>query len=160
MRDLVLAVVVFAAVPFMFRFPWVGVIYWTWFSLMNPHRLAYGFAYSFPFAQVIALATMAGVLFTKDPRQMKGGAATVTLMLFVLFICFTTFFALVPDQATPMLDRILKIQLLTFVALLVLYRKDHVMWLVWTVAGSIGYYAIKGGLFTLVTLLGCSHSVD
>ena len=37
-------------------------------------------------------------------------------------------------------------------ALTLLFRKDHVLALIWVVAGSIGFYAIKGGLFTIATL--------
>ena len=50
-----------------------------------------------------------------------------------------------------MLERVLKIQLFTFVGLLVLYRRIHVIALIWVLALSIGYYGVKGGLFTLLT---------
>ena len=65
---------------------------------------------------------------------------------------FTTFLALVPDSAWPMLERTVKIQVGTLLALTLLYRKDHVLALIWVVAGSIGFYAIKGGIFTIATL--------
>ena len=65
---------------------------------------------------------------------------------------FTTFFALVPDRAWPMLERAVKVQVGTLLALMLLYRKDHVLALIWVIAGSIGFYAIKGGIFTIATL--------
>ena len=65
---------------------------------------------------------------------------------------FTTSFALVPDRAWPMFERAIKVQVGTLLALVLLYRKDHVLALMWVVAGSIGFYAIKGGIFTIATL--------
>ncbi len=50
-----------------------------------------------------------------------------------------------------MLERVLKIQLFTFVGLLVLYKRIHVIALIWVLVLSIGYYGVKGGLFTLLT---------
>lgn len=152
MRDLLILAIIFAGIPFILTRPWIGVIYWVWISVMNPHRLAWGFAHDFPVAQVIAIATLVGLFLTKEPRQMKGGGAAWVLLAFILYTCVTTAFSLVPDQAVPMLERVLKIQALTFVALLALHKREHVLWMVWMIALSVGYYAIKGGLFTIATL--------
>jgi probable O-glycosylation ligase (exosortase A-associated) len=51
-----------------------------------------------------------------------------------------------------MFERAIKVQVGTLLALVLLYRKDHVLGLMWVVAGSIGFYAIKGGIFTIATL--------
>jgi probable O-glycosylation ligase (exosortase A-associated) len=152
MRDLLLLAVIVGGIPFILRSPWIGVIFWAWVSVMNPHRLAWGFAYDLPIAQIVAAATVLGMFLTKDDRRFKGGAAAWVLLAFVLWMVFTTQFALVPSQASPMLERVLKIQLLNFVALLLLYRREHVHWLVLIVTLSIGFYAVKGGAFTLATL--------
>ncbi|HAY29062.1 MAG TPA: putative O-glycosylation ligase, exosortase A system-associated, partial [Candidatus Accumulibacter sp.] len=57
MRDLLLVGIFLAVLPFALRHTWIGVLLWTWLSLMNPHRLTFGFAYDAPFA-----ATAAGVI--------------------------------------------------------------------------------------------------
>ena len=41
MRDLLISAVVFGALPFIFRSPWLGILMFTWLGLMNPHRLAF-----------------------------------------------------------------------------------------------------------------------
>ena len=46
----------------------------------------------------------------------------------------------------------MKIQLGTLLVLTLLYSKEHVRALIWVIAGSIGFYAVKGGIFTLLTL--------
>ena len=45
----------------------------------------------------------------------------------------------------------MKIDLMVLVALVVIYSKKHIVMLTWILAGSIGFYGIKGGLFTLAT---------
>jgi probable O-glycosylation ligase (exosortase A-associated) len=61
----------------------------------------------------------------------------------------TLLFALDINEALPMWERVMKIQLMVFVALYLLHSKQHVQVLIWVVAGSIAVFGIKGGLFTL-----------
>lgn len=150
-RDFIVFAVVLGGLPFILRRPWIGVMYWVWIGLMNPHRESWGLAYSFPFAQLVAIVTLIAVVFSKEPRSFKGGGAAWALFLFMVWTWVTTAFALVPDEAWKMLDRVFKIQLFTFVALVVLYRRQHVQWLAATIVGSIGYFSVKGGAFTLAT---------
>jgi probable O-glycosylation ligase (exosortase A-associated) len=157
LRDLLIFAAIFGVVPFALWRPWIGVLLWVWLSLMNPHRLAWGAAYDFPFAQVIAVVTLVGLLVSREPIRWKGGAPAAVLLLFVGWTCVTTLFALVPAAAEPMLARFLKIQLFTFVALLVLYTSKHVIALVWIFVLSIGYYGVKGGAFTIFS--GGQHRV-
>ena len=37
----------------------------------------------------------------------------------------------------------------TFLALFTLYKREHVTWLVLIIVVSIGFYGVKGGVFTL-----------
>lgn len=150
LRDIAVFLIVVIGIPYIVRRPAIGVMYWVWISLMNPHRQAYGLAYSFPFAMLIAGLTLVGIFATKEPKQMKGGAPAVVLLLFLCLMCVTTATALEPEAANAMLERVLKIQVFTFVSLFVLSKREHVLWLVATIAVSIGYYGVKGGLFTLL----------
>jgi probable O-glycosylation ligase (exosortase A-associated) len=152
MRDVLLVAFMAVALPLMMWRPAWGALGWVWFGIMNPHRLTWGFATTIPFAWAIGIVTVIGAVFSKDPKRLKGGLATGILLAFVAYMVFTTFFALAPLKAWPMLERTVKIQVGTLLALTLLYRKDHVIALVWVVAGSIGFYAIKGGLFTIATL--------
>ena len=50
MRDILIFLIVgMGGIPLILRNPAVGIGYGVWISLMNPHRAAWGFAYSFPF---------------------------------------------------------------------------------------------------------------
>lgn len=149
LRDIAIFLIVAIGIPFILRNPAVGIFYWVWLSLMNPHRAAWGFAYSFQFAFVVAVTTVIALFLTKEPRQFKGGAAGWILLAFVVWMCFTTLFALEPVGAIRMLERVVKIMFVTFLALLVLYKREHVMWLMVIITFSVGFYGVKGGIFTL-----------
>jgi probable O-glycosylation ligase (exosortase A-associated) len=149
-RDALVFFAVFAAIPFILRRPVIGIFVWVWLGLMNPHRLTWGPAYDFPFAQMVAIVTLIALVFSREPKQMKGGAATAVLICFVLWTCVTTAFALVPESAVPMLERVVKIQFVTILALFLLYKKEHVITLMWVIVLSIGYFSVKGGMFTII----------
>jgi probable O-glycosylation ligase (exosortase A-associated) len=151
MRDLVLAAFLFGSVPVILWRPAVGVFLWTWVSLMNPHRLTWGFAYDYAFGQLIAIATLIGMLLSTEPKRLPVTPVTVVLFLMVLWMNVTTLFAFdIGSEALPTWERVMKIQLMVFVALYLLYSKQHVQVLIWVVAGSIAFYGIKGGVFTLL----------
>ena len=49
LRDLFVFAAVFGTLPFVLRKPYIGIYLWSWLGYMNPHRLAWGLAYDFPF---------------------------------------------------------------------------------------------------------------
>jgi putative inorganic carbon (HCO3(-)) transporter len=149
MRDLALALFLFGSVPFILWRPTYGVFLWVWVSIMTPHRLTWGFAYDLRFAQVIAVATLIGIFFSKEPKRLPVTPVTAVLFLFVLWMNVTTLFAFDTAASLTMWERVMKIQLMVFVALYLLYSKQHVQILIWILAGSVAFFAIKGGLFTL-----------
>jgi probable O-glycosylation ligase (exosortase A-associated) len=151
MRDLVLAAFLFGSVPFILWRPSIGVLLWVWVSVMNPHRLAYGFAHDFPFAQLVAIATLLGMVFSQQPKHLPVRPVTVVLFAMAVWMNVTTFFALPEANALPMWERVMKIQLMIFVTLALLHSKQHVQILVWVMAGSVAFYSVKGGLFTLAS---------
>ncbi len=65
MRDIALTTVIFGLLPFVFARPWFGILLWTWVGLMNPHKLTFGFAYNFPFAEVIGIVTIIAIILVE-----------------------------------------------------------------------------------------------
>lgn len=154
MRDLLVTAIVLGALPLVFRHAWVGVLLWTWISIMNPHRLAWGFAYNAPFAAIAAGATLIALITSKDPIRLPRSPTVKTLILFIAWMAITTAFALYPGDSLTQLNKILKIQLMTLVALAVLHEKAHIQLFVWTNVLSLGFYGVKGGLYTIQTAGG------
>lgn len=150
MRDLIITLIVLGSVPFILRRPALGAIMYVWLSIMNPHRLAWGFAHDFPFAMIVAVATVLGLLFRDERWAIPWKAPSVLLLLFTLWMCVTTLFALAPDLAYPQWWRVMKIMVMIFVVLIALNERKHIDWLVWALVISLGFYGVKGGIFTLV----------
>jgi probable O-glycosylation ligase (exosortase A-associated) len=157
MRDLIITMIVFGAVPFMLTRPYVGIMVWSWLGYMNPHRLTWGFAYNFPFVQVAALCTLASLFINKEPKRFPWTTTTILWLSWVAWMAFTTLFAQVPEDANAELIRSIKIQMMVLITYLVIRNKHQLNMLIWTIVVSLGFFGTKGGAFTLAT--GGSHMV-
>jgi probable O-glycosylation ligase (exosortase A-associated) len=146
-RDLLVTLIVFVALPFALARPWTGILLWSWLGYMNPHRLSWGFAYDFPFAQAAAIATLVGLAFTRDRRGLPLNGVTTTWLLFLAWMTLTTFVALNPEDAWPGWEKVMKIQLFTLLTIFLIRTRERVLALVWVIALSLGFYGVKGGLF-------------
>ncbi|VAX05410.1 hypothetical protein MNBD_ALPHA03-793, partial [hydrothermal vent metagenome] len=91
MRDAIVTLIVFGAIPFVLIKPYIGVYVWSWLSYMNPHRFAWGFAYNMPFAAVTAGALIIGFFFTKDKNKFPVTSVTVVWLIFLFWITLSTF---------------------------------------------------------------------
>ena len=151
MRDLLVALLVFGAIPWIFARPYIGALVYAWLGLMNPHRLTWGFAYSFPFGMVTALATIAAMLISSEKKRLPWSSTLVVWMLFVLWMNVTTLFAILPDAALEEWDRTMKIQLMVLVTLLLMHGRHRINAFVWVIVVSLGFFGVKGGIFALIT---------
>ncbi len=84
MRDIVVTLIIAGIIPFIFRRPYIGVLLWVWLAIMNPHRLAFGFAYDFPFSAIVGGVTLFSLVFSKDSRNLPLVPPVMTLIAFVL----------------------------------------------------------------------------
>lgn len=157
MRDLLVTAMVFGVLPFIFKRPWIGILLWSWLGYMNPHRQTWGFAYDFPFAMITAIVTIAAFAFSKEKKAMPWTRETVVLLLFIFWMLITTFFAFYPDTAWMQWDKVWKIQLMTILIAMLIKDRHQLHWMIWVIALSLGYYGVKGGIFTILT--GGEHRV-
>ncbi|HJT51070.1 MAG TPA: putative O-glycosylation ligase, exosortase A system-associated, partial [Nitrosospira sp.] len=150
MRDILVTIIVFGSLPFILRRPYVGVLMWVWISVMNPHTQGWGFATTFPFAAIIAAVTLVSLLFTKESKNLPLTPVTSVLIAFVFWMNVTTLFSFHPDQTYIQWNKVMKIMLMTFVTFMLIKTKKQIQLLVWITVISLGFYGIKGGIFTIV----------
>ena len=150
MRDFIVGPAILILAAYALLHPWIGILGWTWVSVMNPHALSWRLS-GMPVAATMAGATFLGMLLTKDRRQFFVTRETLTLMVFMLWMCITLPFSYHFDQSYPLWNRVMKIDLMVLVAMVVLYSKKHINILAWVLVGSLGFYGVKGGLFTIAT---------
>ncbi len=151
MRALLITTIIFGSIPFILRRPFVGVAMWCWISYMVPHRLAFGFVQQFPVAMIIAMTFLFAYAFSKEPKKIPIKAPVIWLIFFYvwMFLCF-----LVHEKTSFAVElgiKIVKIQLFTLIILAMLTTKKRIDLTLWVIALSIGFFGLKGGLFTIAT---------
>lgn len=151
MRDILVTAIIFGVLPFVFKRPWVGVLLWTWLAYMNPHRQAWGFAYHFPFSMVVGLVTITAFIVSKQSKDMLWSRETVLLLVFILWMFVTTLFSFYPEQAWLQWNKVWKIQLMIFLIAMIIQDRKQLQWMIWAIVVSLGYFGVKGGLFTIAT---------
>ncbi|MFN0316536.1 MAG: putative O-glycosylation ligase, exosortase A system-associated [Burkholderiales bacterium] len=158
MRDIAVTLAVFGSLPFILKRPWIGIIVWSWLGFMNPHRMAWGFSMTMPFAYIVAVTTLIALAFTKEEKKIPWTRESVTLFMLVLWMTVTTLFAMYGDLAWTQWEKVMKIQTMIFVGMMLITTKERLQWLVFVIAVSIGFYGVKGGIFTI--LHGGVHRVQ
>lgn len=149
MRDILVTLIVFGLLPSIFKKPYMGALMWVWISVMNPHTQGWGFATTFPFAAIIAAATTISLLFTKEPKSLPLTPVIWTFIFFVVWMNVTTIFAIYPDDIYDQWNKVMKIMLMTLVTLMLIKTQKHIQSFIWVIAFSLGYYGVKGGVFTV-----------
>ncbi|MEM6603812.1 MAG: putative O-glycosylation ligase, exosortase A system-associated [Pseudomonadota bacterium] len=147
MRDIIVMVAFLGLLPLCFSRPFVGILVWTWFAVMNPHREAFGFAYMFQFNMVIALATMCGLVFSKEKIRPVINWGIVILFCFFGWTIYTTSQALQPEYSYNFMMNIpMKIYIYILLLVLLVNREERVISMVWITVFSLGYYGANIGL--------------
>lgn len=156
-RDLLIVSIVLYAAYMALRRPWIGVMLWTWISIMNPHRYTWSFAYSAPLAAIAAGSTLLGLLFTKERRSPILGAPVVWMLAFTMWVTISWLSGFDVKGDYGQWNKVMKIYFMTFVALALLHSKHHIFAFVWVTTGSLAILAAKGGIYTILS--GGTHRV-
>lgn len=150
MRSLVIALLIFGSIPFIFRRPFFGLLVWSLLSYMSPYRLTYGFAYSFPWVMLIAIVTLISIAISKEDKRIEHSGIALLFFALLVWTTITTVFSVLPAAAWVQWKEFAKIMIAMFVTLMLVKSRERMHLLVWMIAISLGFYGIKGGLFTLL----------
>ncbi len=151
MRDIIVTLGILSSLPYIWIKPHIGIYMWSVIAYLNPHRLTWGFAYNFPFAAIIAGVTLLSLLFSKEKKSMPWMPLTIIWLFMVIWFSITTMFAMVPDVAVEEWNRFIKIQLFAFLALMLCQSKKRIDGLIIVIVVSIGFFGLKGAIFTIIT---------
>ncbi|MBU1363423.1 MAG: putative O-glycosylation ligase, exosortase A system-associated [Gammaproteobacteria bacterium] len=152
MRDLIVALIVFGSLPFILRTPLTGLLMWAWLGLMNPHRLAYGWAGDMPFAQIVVLCTLLSMFFnSKQLISFPSDRASRALILFVLWLGVSPLFSFRPELEFERWIQPVKVVFMALVALVIVGERAQLQKLLWVLVLSLAFFGIKGGIFTIAS---------
>src|SRR6266480_4887990 len=159
MRDIALTLIFLGLIPVMLKYPWIGVLAYAWVSIFNPHKWTFGFANDFPLAMLAGVVTVAGMFVKWKEARLPINTITVLLMLLPFWMTVTLMFALEPDDAYVRWTEVMKVFLFTLITASLLHSRKQLEALLWVLVLSIGFYGVKGGIFTLaVGGIGHDHS--
>lgn len=151
MRGLLVFAVVFSTLPIALFYPFVGVLLWEWVSFMSPHRESFGMASSFQFNFYIAVVTILAWIFSLEPKTLPNQVLPILMIAFAILVSITTFFALHHTSAFELWNTHIKSLALALIVMAMVNSKLRVQAFIWVMAISIGYFAVKGAGFTLMT---------
>lgn len=150
MRDMLFLLVLFAVSAYALKRPWIGVLGWTLISIMNPHKAMYQAA-NFPVAATIGGATLLGLFLTRDRKKMVWTPELVLFAVFSLWMTVNLLFTVNLESSLSMWDRVMKINFMILVTIYLLHTRRQIMALAWVLVFSLGWYGVKGGIFTIAT---------
>src|SRR5258708_6317250 len=119
MRDIALTLFIAGLIPFALFEPFIGVALWTWLSVMNPHRLTWGFAYNFPFAMAVAIVTLLSLVIAPKKLSFPVTPVPATLIAFMVWLTATLPFAIHFQESAVVWSSVTKTLVMTLVALAV-----------------------------------------
>jgi len=157
MRDLLVILIFFGFLLMAFRRPYIAAMLWVWIGLMNPHRMGWGMAYSFPFAMIAAIVLVLSMAMNPKQVRLPTGAPVIVFLLLVAWMGVTSFGAILFQPSIAKYIETLKVMLMTLVVAAVIRTREQILGLVALVAASLTFFGVKGGIFTILT--GGAHRV-
>src|SRR5688500_4158159 len=133
MRDILVTLIVFGWLPAVFKKPYMGALMWVWMSVMNPHTQWWGFATTFPFAAIIAGATLISLLITKEPKNLPLTPVIWTFIIFVFWMNLSTVLAIYPTESYAQWNKVMKIMLMSFVVIMLIKTQKQIDYLIWII---------------------------
>jgi putative inorganic carbon (HCO3(-)) transporter len=151
MRDLILLAALIGIIPIILRAPIVGLVVWLWIAMMNPQREVYGFLMGFPLNFPIAVLTGLAWMISKERKLVPLSPFTVFIVLFALWTCLSTYLALDRAYSMTTWSRAIKTIVLVLAVVMLANTKARIQAVIWICVASLGYYAVKGGGYVLLT---------
>ena len=151
MRDLFVIGLLGVAILVTFRYPFVGILGWTWISFLNPHRLSFGFAFDFPMAMGMGATALFAYVFSKEPKRLPPYPLFWIVVALLFWIQVTTLFAHDIEWSKEKWETSSKVLIMALLTTVMLTSRERVHALLWLVVITLGYFGVKGGVFTVLT---------
>ncbi len=150
LRSILLSLVFFGALPAVLVRPEVGVLLYSWISYMYPQNLTYGFMRGLPVAMIAGAVTFAAWLMSSGSKKMPPYALCWLMILMAVWITITEPFSY--NRAGAYVEWLQDVKVIAFSLLTILIMQDRrkVTWLAWVIVASLGYFALRGGISTII----------
>lgn len=156
MRGLLVAILVLGWVPVILFKPHIGVLVWSWVSHMIPQSYTFNFARNFPFLVLVFAVTAIGMIVNKEKYKLPSHPIVYAIFLYWFWVLLTTSVGMDegPVFTSYMWQKMIqfsKVLIFALISIAVMQSPNRVKGFLWVMTMSLGFIAIKGGLFTLLT---------
>lgn len=151
MRDALLLLVIVLGLLAALRYPFAGILTWAWFSLMTPHQMAFG-VYGLQLNLIIAAWTIVAIIINGEAFKFRFDAITGWLLAVMGWLFLSQATSLDPENSAEYFDRFTKTLLFVILCVQTATSRLRLHALIWVFVLSIGFFAAKGAIFTIVTL--------
>lgn len=150
MSDVLVTLLVLGSLPFIFRRPSIGVARRIWIGVLNPHSQGGSFARTVPFAATMAATVVVAMPVHKPQSRLPAHPLSYLFLMLIAWISVTSLFALRGVEVVePQWFKGYKIFGITAMVMMPIRTRQEIAWRIWVVVVLIGYYGVKGGIFTL-----------
>jgi putative inorganic carbon (HCO3(-)) transporter len=151
LRDLVLSLAFLSCLGLTLRYPFAGVLTWTWLALMQPNREVYGiFSNTLRLNFLVAIVAILAWFFSKDRKMPPVDGLFVMLSIFFLWMTFICVVGVSP-YSWYLWDRVWRILALAVLIGATATNRIRLQALIWVIVISLLYFGIKGGILTLLS---------
>lgn len=151
MRDALVAVLLALACAASLRRPYLGACLWALISLGSPHSYFGYAAAGWPVATIVAGVMFVGLAITRERINPFFDATAVLTCLLMVWMTIGLPFSFVPDLNLDLWERSLKITIMLMVCIALIDNKTKLDAFIWANVIGIGFYGVKGGIFTLAS---------
>ena len=154
LRDLFVFAVVLLALPASFRRPMIGLLVFSWLAYMRPQDLCWGFARTMRMSFFVGITMIVGWWAHERGYRVftRWDVRTVLLLVLSILVTVSYAFAQTHDEYTNRyFFEYLKIVVIAMFTVGQVDTRERLRALFWTVALSLGFFGVKGGLGVLLS---------
>jgi putative inorganic carbon (HCO3(-)) transporter len=151
MRDLAILALLSIGCIWSLRQAWVGAMMWTLVSLGSPHAYFGYAAAGWPVSMAVAGCTIVGLLVTKERVNPFAHPVMVLYAALTLWMAIGLPLSFAPDLCYEPFERTVKIAVMLVLTVALIDTRKKLEVFIWVNTFSLGFYGIKGGIFTLTS---------
>jgi len=138
--------------------PWTGLMIWTWFALQQPHRMIWLQFDWLRFNQMIAIATIIGLLVGASRWRFRIDLPIVFFLFLISMIILSNMFSLSPLISWGKFQDFVNVIIYGIIINMFLINRFRIEMLIIAVVFSIGLFAAQGALLFVLSAGG--HKFD
>lgn len=150
MRAIILQMLFLICIPTIVIYPHIGVLMYYWFTWLNPHRLVWGML-QLDWGKIIAVSTLLFWIISKESKRIPLDKINVFVIILLIWTTISTILSKYPGVAWGEYINWLKVVVMMLVATALINDKIRLHAFIWMICISIGFFGVKGGLFTIVS---------